>query len=66
VLKRRRIRSDKTFEERLGEESVQLRKRAETLPQGLERDHVLRKARQCETGSHMTDWLRSSGLQPPD
>lgn len=61
---RRRIKQ--SFEERLGEEAVQLREKAETLPEGLERDHVLRQARHCETGSHMTDWLRSSGLQPPE
>jgi hypothetical protein len=25
----------------------------------------LRRARQAETGSHMSEWLRSSGLLPP-
>jgi hypothetical protein len=29
------------------------------------RDHLIRKARQAETGSHMSEWLRSPGLQPP-
>jgi hypothetical protein len=27
---------------------------------------MLRKARQAETGSHMSEWLRSPGLQPPE
>jgi hypothetical protein len=35
------------------------------LPPGALREQVLRKARQCETGSHMSEWLRSPGLQPP-
>jgi hypothetical protein len=26
---------------------------------------MIRKARQAETGSHMSEWLRSPGLQPP-
>nr|WP_028160919.1 hypothetical protein [Bradyrhizobium japonicum] len=66
MLKRRRVKLEKSFEESLGEEALRLRRQAESLPLGLERDLVLRKARQCETGSHMTDWLRSGGLQPPD
>ena len=27
---------------------------------------MLRKARQAETGSQMSEWLRSPGLQPPN
>jgi hypothetical protein len=26
---------------------------------------LLRKARQAETGSHMSEWLRSPGLRSP-
>jgi hypothetical protein len=33
---------------------------------GAERDAMLRKARQAETGSHMSEWLSSPGLRPPD
>ncbi|MEY9390663.1 hypothetical protein ACVIJW_006203 [Bradyrhizobium barranii subsp. barranii] len=29
------------------------------------RQELLRKARQAETGSHMSEWRRSPGLQPP-
>lgn len=35
------------------------------MPPGLERDLLLRKARQAETGAHMSEWLRSPGLKPP-
>jgi hypothetical protein len=27
---------------------------------------MIRRARQAETGSHMSEWLRSPGLQPPE
>jgi hypothetical protein len=38
---------------------------AEKLPQGKEREDLLRKARQLETASHINQWLSSPGLQPP-
>jgi hypothetical protein len=48
------------------------RKRIETeneqtdlLPHGPARDTLLRKIRQLDTASHLNDWLRSPGLQPP-
>jgi hypothetical protein len=36
------------------------------LPPGTVREALLRKARQCETGSHMSEWLRSPELRPPE
>ena len=65
MWKRRRLKVS-SLEECLGEEAAQLREQAKSLPRGKERDDVLRKARQCETGSHVSDWLRSGELQPPD
>ncbi len=65
MWQRRRFKP-KSVEERLGEEAEQLREEANALPQGIKRDHVLRKARQAETGAHMSDWMDSRGLQPPD
>jgi hypothetical protein len=35
------------------------------LPPCIRRDELIRKARQTETAAHMSEWLRSSGLQPP-
>ena len=63
MWKRRRFKS---IEDSLGEEAAQLREEASALPQGIERDHKLRKARQAETGAHIGDWMDSRGLQPPD
>jgi hypothetical protein len=64
-MQRRRFRQTQSLEARLAEEAKRLRKVAKLLPPGPERDEMIRKARQAETGSHMSEWLRSPGLQPP-
>ncbi|MBR0868497.1 hypothetical protein ACVIWV_008903 [Bradyrhizobium diazoefficiens] len=66
MQKRRRVKQTRSLEERLAEEAKRLREQANSLPPGIERDHALRKARQAETGSHMSEWLTSPGLKPPD
>ncbi|WP_244651852.1 hypothetical protein [Bradyrhizobium diazoefficiens] len=65
MSKRRRFKQTLSLEERLAEEARRLREEAELLPHGPVRDDALRRARQAETGSHMSEWLRSPGLQPP-
>jgi hypothetical protein len=62
---RRRIKHLLTLEERLAEAAKRLRDQAKTLPSSVERDDLLRRARQTETASHMNEWLTSPGLQPP-
>jgi hypothetical protein len=62
---RRRFKQAQTLEERLSDEAKRLREEAKLLPPGATREQVLRKARQWETGSHMTEWLLSPGLRPP-
>ena len=54
-----------TLEARLAEEAVKLRKEAQGTPHGIERERLMRRARQAETGSHINEWLRSPELQPP-
>ena len=66
MQKRRRFKQTISLEERIAEEARRLREEAESLPPGPVRDDALRRARQAETGSHMSEWLRSPGLQPPD
>lgn len=56
MQKRRRFQYH-SLEECLGAEAAQLRAEASELPEGLKRDHALRKARRCETGSHMSAWM---------
>jgi hypothetical protein len=55
----------RTFEEYLAEEAVRFRQAAKQLPQGMARELLLRRARQAETASHISEWLRSPALQAP-
>ena len=64
-MQRRRFKQTTSLEERLVEEAKRLREEAKSLPPGLAREHAIRKARQAETGFHMSEWLRSPGLQAP-
>jgi hypothetical protein len=64
-MERRRFKQTLSLEARLAEEAKRLREEAKLLPPGALREELLRKARQCETGSHMSEWLTSPGLQPP-
>ena len=63
---RRRYKQVKSLEERLAEEAKRLREEAKLLPPGNQREALLRKARQAETGSHLSEWLRSPELRPPE
>ena len=65
MQQRRRFKQSDLLEERLAEEAKRLREEARLLPPGAVRDEMIRKARQAETGSHMSEWLRSPGLRPP-
>jgi hypothetical protein len=65
-MQRRRFKQTESLEARLAEEAKRLREEAKALPPGAVREALLRKARQAETGAHMSEWLRSPGLQPPD
>ncbi|MCK1275618.1 hypothetical protein IVB46_10290 [Bradyrhizobium sp. 61] len=65
MQKRRRFKQTETLEERLAKEAERLRAKIQTMPPGLQRDQLLRKARQAETASHINDWLTSFGLQSP-
>ena len=64
-MERRRVKHIQSLEDRLAEEAKRLREKAKSLPPGAARETLLRKARQAETGSHISEWLRSPELQPP-
>jgi hypothetical protein len=64
-MERRRFKQTQSLEERLADEAKLLRAEAKLLPPGAARDALIRRARQAETGSHMSEWLRSPELQPP-
>jgi len=63
---RRRITQTQSLEERLAAQAKRLREEAQLLAPGPLREEMLRRARQAETGAHMTEWLTSPGLQPPE
>jgi hypothetical protein len=65
MLKRRRFSQSEDLEQRLADEANSLREQAELLPHGPVRDEVLRRARQAETGSHISKWLLPQGPQAP-
>nr|WP_080752012.1 hypothetical protein [Bradyrhizobium japonicum] len=64
-MHRRRIKQTTSLEERLAEQAQRLRQTAKSLPPGIERERAIRKARQAETGAHISEWLNSPGLAPP-
>ena len=65
MWKRRRFKQTELLEERLGKEAIRLRGEAKVLPAGVERERLLKLARQAEVGAHMSEWLRSPGLRAP-
>ena len=63
-MQRRHITQTESLEARLANEATKLRKEARGTPHGVERERLMRRARQAETGSHIGEWLSSPGLQP--
>ena len=59
------VQANQSLEERLAAEAERLSEQAKKLPLGPERETLIRRARQAETGSHISEWLKSPGLQPP-
>lgn len=64
-MERRRFKQELPLDQRLLEQAERLRKEARGIPPGLERNRLLRLARQAKTGARMSEWLRSPGSQPP-
>jgi hypothetical protein len=60
-----RFKQTQTLEESLAEVARRLREEARGTPPGIERDKLIRRARQAETASKVNGWLTSPGLQPP-
>lgn len=65
-MQRRRFKQSEALGARLADEAKRLRAEAKLLPPGADREKLMRKARQAETGSDITAWLTSPGLQPPE
>nr|WP_082070378.1 hypothetical protein [Bradyrhizobium sp. LTSP885] len=65
MQRRRHHTKSEILAQRLADEAYHLREQSKLLPPGAVRDAAIRKARQAETGSHLSGWLQSPGLQPP-
>jgi hypothetical protein len=65
VQRRRRFKQTTSLQERLSVFAKEAREKASLLPPGLERQDLLKKARQADTAAHIDDWANSPGLQPP-
>jgi hypothetical protein len=61
----RPLKDIRPLDQRLEEEAKRLRKEAQDIPHGIEREKLLRRARQAETAAHLQQWVKSPGLQPP-
>jgi hypothetical protein len=65
VIRRSRRKQLAPFGERLQEAADEAREAAGKLPEGPERDMLLRRASQAETAAHINEWLTSPGLKSP-
>jgi hypothetical protein len=54
-MQRRRIRQTVPLEERLIQEAARLRQLARGTPPGIERERMIRRARQAESASHLSE-----------
>jgi hypothetical protein len=64
-MQRRRFEETAPLNHRLVDEAKRLRKEAQGTHLGVEREKLLRRARQAETAAHIREWLTSPGLQAP-
>jgi len=59
-----RVCQTTSLKDRLLAFAEEAREKATSLT-GIERDDLLRKARQADTAAHINDWANSPGLQSP-
>ncbi|MGY3529275.1 hypothetical protein [Bradyrhizobium sp. USDA 4452] len=60
---RRRVKQTNSLEERLFERAKELCDQAAMLAPGIEKEALLKLARQAEAGASMTEWLRGPRLR---
>jgi hypothetical protein len=57
MQQRRHFNQIDPIDKRLSEEAERLRKEARGTPPGIEREQLIRRARQAETAAHIQEWL---------
>jgi hypothetical protein len=50
----------------MAQEALRIQEKIKSLPNGRERELLVRKARQLDTALHITEWLTSMGLKRPE
>jgi hypothetical protein len=66
LRQRQRSKPTKSLQERLADFAEEARQEADDLPDGKERDKLLKKVQQAETASEIEGWANSPELQPPE
>lgn len=64
-MERRRFKQTTTLDHRLEAQAKRPRDEARGTRPGIERDRLIRRARQAEVAAHISEWLSSAGLQRP-
>jgi hypothetical protein len=62
----RRPSAPHTFEENIAAEKSRCEGQLASTPNGPQRDALVRKIRQLNTASHISDWLKSPELRSPE
>jgi hypothetical protein len=65
MQQQRRFNQTAPLDQRLIQEAQRLRKEARGTHPGIERERLIRRARQTETAARISEWLTSPGLQAP-
>jgi hypothetical protein len=67
VARHPRLKRTETFEELLANEARRFKEAAEKeQPGSMAQQLLLRRARQAETASHISEWISSPGLPAPE
>lgn len=64
IKRRRRFKQTLSLEERLAQDTAQLREQAKVLPPGSAREQITRRITRNEAASRLCEVLCSPGLQP--
>jgi hypothetical protein len=59
------FKSPRSFEDQIASEKAHLTEQAAKLSHGPQKDRLLRKIRQLDTASHLSEWLSSPELASP-
>lgn len=66
IIRRKRVKHEATFEERLLGAARAAREAARVLPPGKKRETLLRSARETEAAAGINKWISSPGLELPE